>query len=105
MGISMSDLMIRAHFTELKKELSSSLNKDQKKSKSEVEKVLKAVFNYFKVLSQQSKLDEEGQVLYQEIAKVLDGLKNKDLVIPEKLPMVKSKGNKATSPKQRKTGT
>lgn len=71
----MSDLMLQAHFKELKKELDKSLKKDNTKEESELESLLKQIFNYLKTKANESLLDDRGQELLEKVAKKLDELK------------------------------
>lgn len=102
---SMSDLMLKAHFTELKEELNRSLKYDANTSDNEVEKVLKDTFNYLKSKSINSSLDDRGQAIYNEVARVLDDMKNAKIKLPGKLPMQKAKGYGTGDVTQRKTGS
>ncbi len=102
---SMSDLMLKAHFNELKEELNKSLKYDASSSDNEIEKVLKDTFNYFKSKSIDSSLDDRGQKIYNEVARVLDDMKKAKMELPGKLPMQKAKGSGTTNLSQRKTGS
>lgn len=102
MSTSMSDLMLQAHFNQLKDQLNASLKTDKVKDVSDEEYVLRRTFNYLKAKSLESKLDEEGHKLYRKVAEVLDKLRNTEINLPDKLPMQKASNN---TKKQRKTGS
>jgi hypothetical protein len=101
---SMSDLMLRAHFIELKEELNRTVRVTDNEADDAVVKVLKNVFNYLKKKAKESSLDDHGAKLYNEIANVLDDLITNKVKIPGKLPMKKAIGNQK-KPANRKTGT
>lgn len=72
---SMSDLMLQAHFKELRKELDKSLKKDDELEGDESVVLLREVFNYLKSKSTDCTLDEDGQELFEKVAKRLDEIK------------------------------
>ncbi|MEQ8245301.1 hypothetical protein [Fulvivirga sp.] len=71
---SMSDLLLKAHFNDLKEELNRAIRSTKNEEDDEVVKVLKKTFNYLKKKAEDSSLDDRGVVLYNDIACVLDDI-------------------------------
>ena len=71
----MSDLMLEAHFKELRKELDKSLRKNDDLFGDESVLILREVFNYLKAKSAECSLDEKGQEILEKVAKRLDDIK------------------------------
>ncbi len=101
---SMSDLLLKAHFNDLKEELNKTVKGIKNESEDPVIKVLKSTFNYLKKKAQESSLDDSGIKLYNDLAILLDDLKIDKVKIPGKLPMQKATGNQKKDV-NRKTGT
>ncbi|MTI39449.1 hypothetical protein [Fulvivirga lutimaris] len=71
---SMSDLLLKAHFNDLKEELNKAIRSSKNEDDDELVKVLKKTFNYLKKKAEESSLDDRGVVLYNDIACVLDDI-------------------------------
>ncbi len=69
---SMSDLLLKTHFNELKEELNNAIISAKNADDPKEIKVLKSVFHYLKKKAESGQLDDLGHVLYHDIAKVLD---------------------------------
>lgn len=71
---SMSDLLLKAHFNELKEELNKAIRSSKNEDDDEVVKVMKQTFNYLKKKAEESSLDDRGVVLYNDLARLLDDI-------------------------------
>lgn len=69
---SMSDLLLKAHFNELKEELNKAIRSSKNEEDDEIVKVLKHTFNYLKKKAEEASLDDRGVVIYNDIARLLD---------------------------------
>ncbi len=71
---SMSDLLLKAHFNDLKEELNKAIRSTKNEEDDEVVNALKQTFNYLKKKSEDASLDDRGVVLYNDIARILDNI-------------------------------
>ncbi len=68
----MSDVMLQAHFKELRQELQKAKANKSPMNLDEKDQLLKRSYNYLKHLSSTSKLDDRGTDLLYQLAQFLD---------------------------------